>query len=601
MRTRRLLSAVAAVCGLALALAGCTPPSPVVAGSTLTIGWVGSFTSSNATTLEGETPGNAAIAFLTGARFAGFDETGGIAPNDDFGTVTIESEDPLRVTYTVRDGVKWSDGEPVGAADLLLAWAAHSGALDTVKPERAPDGSIANEEDVRRGVFFDTGNAGWALRDVTKTPEVGDDGRSLTLRFDKPVAEPGLVFPQLVPAHAVMAHVLADRKLSASDAAEKLITAIRDRDKASLSAISSFWSSGLELAAAPEDASLTLSSGPYVIESYTASRVTLRANPAFTWGPLPRVERVTVRFFDTVEQERAALVAGEIDVMQAGATPELLEDLPTGVRARVAAGAAYDHLDLTVRNGGPFDPASYGDDAAKALAVRQAFLAAVPRKALLDELIRPLQRDAVLRDSFVLPPGAPGYSGAAKAAGLAPTADVERARSLLAQAGVAAPVTVRVLYPAGDARRAAEFEAIAASASAAGFTVVDASAEDWLDVLGDGSYDAAVFSWEPSALTVASLASVFATDGTRNLNGFTDARVDELLRALASQRDDRERERLLAEVDDRLSAEAYGVPLFALPVAVLSRDAVGGISPAPLPPFLLWGYERWQPATKTSR
>lgn len=599
MRTRRLPAVVAVVA--ALVLAGCAAPSPVVEGSHLTIGWVGSFTSSNATTLEGETPGNAAIASLTGVRFAEFDASGAIARHDGFGTVEVESEDPLRVTYTVRDGVRWSDGEPVDAADLLLAWAAHSGALDTVKPERAPDGSIANEEEVRRGVYFDRGDAGWALRKVTRTPAIGDDGRSLTLRFDQPVAELGLVFPRLVPAHVVMRHVLADPRLSAADAEERLVRAVHDRDRRTLAEVSAFWSGGFELADAPEDASLTLSNGPYAIESFAEDRVTLRANESFAWGPRPRVERVVVRFFDSVEKERAALLAGRIDAMQAEATPALLRDLPASVTTRIAPGAAYDHLDLTVRNGGPFDAASYRGDAAKALAVRRAFLATVPRTALLEELVAPLQPDAVTRDSFALPPGAPGYARAAEAAGVPADADVARARSLLAGAGISGRVVVRLLYPAGDARRRAEFQAIAASAAKAGFEVVDASASDWLDVLGEGSYDAALFSWEPSALTVASLASVLSSDGSRNLNGFADERVDALLASLAAEHDARKREPLLAELDARLAAEAYGVPLFPLPVAALSRGAVDGVRPAPLPPFLLSGYARWTPVAPTSR
>lgn len=604
MRTRRLLAVVAGGAAVLLALAGCTPPSPVVEGSHLTIGWVGTFTSSNASTLEGETPGNEAIAYLTGMRFAGVDAKGAIDPHDAFGTVSVDADDPLRVTYSIREGVTWSDGAPVDAADLLLAWAAHSRVLDTVKPQRAPDGSLTNEDEVRRGVFFDSGDAGWALRRVPTTPEIGEDGRSITLRFERPVAELGLVFPQLVPAHVVMRHVLADEKISAADAEKKLVRAIERRDEAKLADISSFWSGGFELAAGPDDASLMLSSGPYIIESFSDTRVTLRANESFAWGPQPRIERVTVRFFDTVKQEAAALASGDIDVMQsdvmqADATATLLDGVPGAAGARVVAGASYDHLDLTVRNGGPFDSASYGGDEERARAVREAFLATVPRKKLLDELVAPHDPGAVTRDSFTLAPGSAGYSAAAKAAALPGAADVARARSLLAQAGVAGPVTVRMLYPAGDARRAAEFHGIAASAAQAGFTVVDASAKNWLDVLGDGSYDAALFAWEPSVPTIAGLTSVYSSDGSRNLNGFTDERVDALLDSLAAVHDGGKRARLLAQLDARLGDVAYGLPLFQLPIALLADGEVTGVDPSPWPPFLLAGYERWATATPT--
>ena len=46
--------------------------------------------------------------------------------------------------------------------------------------------------------------------------------------------------------------------------------------------------------------------------------------------------------------------------------------------------ASHEHVDLTVNNGGPFDPATYGGDEAKALAVRQAFLKTIPRQEIVD-------------------------------------------------------------------------------------------------------------------------------------------------------------------------------------------------------------------------
>ena len=64
----------------------------------------------------------------------------------------MDSEDPLTVTYTVNDGVEWSDGEPVDASDLLLDWAVESGYFSTddhsfdyagdtehARPDRVPD------------------------------------------------------------------------------------------------------------------------------------------------------------------------------------------------------------------------------------------------------------------------------------------------------------------------------------------------------------------------------------------------------------------------------------------------------------------------------
>ena len=53
--------------------------------------------------------------------------------NDQFGTCTIDSLDPLTVTYTINEGVTWSDGTPVDGADLIIEWAAGSGVFNDAK------------------------------------------------------------------------------------------------------------------------------------------------------------------------------------------------------------------------------------------------------------------------------------------------------------------------------------------------------------------------------------------------------------------------------------------------------------------------------------
>ena len=50
-----------------------------------------------------------------------------VVRNEKFGKMEKISDNPLTVKYTINDGVKWSDGTPVTAADLLLQWAAFSG------------------------------------------------------------------------------------------------------------------------------------------------------------------------------------------------------------------------------------------------------------------------------------------------------------------------------------------------------------------------------------------------------------------------------------------------------------------------------------------
>ena len=66
-----------------------------------------------------------------GGGFWYYDADLNLTNNDQFGTCTIESLDPLTVTYRINEGVTWSDGTQIDAADLVLYWGAVSTHFNT--------------------------------------------------------------------------------------------------------------------------------------------------------------------------------------------------------------------------------------------------------------------------------------------------------------------------------------------------------------------------------------------------------------------------------------------------------------------------------------
>ena len=97
-----------------------------------------------------------------GSGFAYYDDDLNHVNNDQFGTCTLDSLDPLTITYTINEGVTWSDGTPVDAADLIIEWAAQSG--------------VFNDADT---VVTDTGVTAQADEDGTPIV-VGPDGADIT-------------------------------------------------------------------------------------------------------------------------------------------------------------------------------------------------------------------------------------------------------------------------------------------------------------------------------------------------------------------------------------------------------------------------------------
>jgi len=607
MRARTRAAAILLAATLAVGLAACVPEhvDRVVPGTELTIAQTAPVTSLNPAVLGQDTAADAGLAALTGAGFWRQDAGGERVAQPEFGRVHVDGEDPLTLTYTINREVRWSDGVPVDAADLLLAWAAGT---------THRTGSDSDAEGLPRTRWGTGAGAGWGLDLVSRVPAISADRRSVTLVFDSPVADAETLFDvPAVPAHGV---TMLGRPGEAEDpeaAKSAFIAAVQDGDLDWLAPVSRAFREGYVLDdELPETARIT--NGPYAIDAIDeeGTEVTLRANTDFAWGPSPVAERLTVRAVPDPRERVRAVVSGEVDIAASAATAELV-----GIAARagghsVAVGTAFEHIDLQTAGGGVFDPAAYGGDVAKAHAVREAFLATVPRAALLAELVAPLTPDAEPRDSAVRAPspvapdageGAADTSGAAsdRAEPADPSRarepDIDRAVRLLADAKVVDPV-VRMLVPADDPRRAAAAETIADSAAEAGITVETVVRSEWTTVLTDRpeDYDAAVFAWDADPSAPIALAAGFHTAAAQNAYGWSDDRVDALVSALGAERDETRRAELLAELDAAVTDQAWTLPLFDLPVLTVWSDAVGGVPASSTADALLRGYPAWSPA-----
>jgi len=140
-KVRYGLSAVAVAGVAALALSACTTSgstntSSAAKGGTVTVAVVNDFTSFNSQTPQGNLDTNGQVGYLNGSYGTGFqyiDNNYKIVHDDKFGTFEKTSDDPLTVKYTLNKDDKWSDGEPVTADDMILAWAIASGHYDSAK------------------------------------------------------------------------------------------------------------------------------------------------------------------------------------------------------------------------------------------------------------------------------------------------------------------------------------------------------------------------------------------------------------------------------------------------------------------------------------
>ena len=626
MKIKHIAATVAVVAASALVLSGCSNPytSEVVEGTEITVAYNSGFFHYNSVSGAGNNTANGNVTYIANSGFSYYDAKPELVRNTAFGTFEKTSDDPLTVAYTVADGVTWSDGVPVTAADLLLAWAASSGNVKSGDTAFAP-----------------ASTAGLSL--VTKTPEITNDNKTLTLVYDEPYVDwelalgvgvsahgtYGLAFPdeyadtlELFDAYTSAAADGKEAALKAYQESAKafgekaqaaVVKAIQDEDTEVLSPLAKSWNEDYGYTTMPENPLLYLSNGRYVISDIAEDEyITLTANPLDTWDTSAKFEKITIR---TIEDSTAALQAlenGELDIWTGQPTSDTLaiaQGIDTAsIEQRVQA--SYEHLDLTFNNGGPFDPAAYGGDEAKALAVRKAFLKVVPRQEIVDKIIVPLDPEAKVRNSqLVSPADEDKYATIVADNGSAEYADVDvdGAKALLAEAGVKSPVKVKFWYPEGNVRRGQEFDLISASAALAGFDLEDTSEPNW--VFTDPSaepintHDATLFAWSSTSLAISGSDQIFGTYTDPlakggNYSGYSNPKVDELLSTLELTVDADEQTALQLQIEQELWKDAYGTTIFQFPGLLVWSDQVTGVVDNPLSPNFFWNFWEWTPVVE---
>ena len=415
------------------------------------VAWNDPLLSFNSNTTRGNAAANTNPSYLmglgNGGGFTYYDQDLNLINNDSFGTCTIESLDPLTVTYRINEGVTWSDGVQIDAADLLLQWAGKSTFYNdenTVVAETAsrprstptatrssstppapscrptrrstPEGALleGNTYKESAGVNFDAVEPGWLP--ITSVPEISEDGLAVTATWDEFYVDYQVAADRRRRPGARRGPATPSASRTRRRPRRPSSTRCRTTTPPAVKPIAEFWNTGFDATSLPSDPGLYLSAGPYVLTSYDElSQMTFEINEIYDWGPKPKVATIVYRIIGDPTAAVQAMENEEIDIIQPQATADILTQLEAladrGVEVEGGDTGTYEHVDLVFNNGGPFDPATYGGDEATALAVRQAFLKTIPRQEIVDRLIVPLNPDAELRDSFTTVPGAPTYDG----------------------------------------------------------------------------------------------------------------------------------------------------------------------------------------------
>lgn len=282
-----------------------------------------------------------------------------------------QSEDGLTWTFTLRDGLKFSDGHPLTAEDYVFAL------------ERAATGGY----DFAWYWDFAAGIQNW--KEVTEGEAdvstlgiraVDDLTIEVTTNSPKPYLPSVVSLWYAVPKHAVDEH--------GDDYALSVDTLV--------------------------------ASGAYMMESWEKSDNTMTyvRNPEYTGPWAGRPERITIdQSLGAPEVGLPAYMAGEVDFafLNAGQIPFVEQRMPDNIREDAVFAISYISFDL---ESPPFDNVD----------VRKALWYAIDR----DEMTSTVLRNLAIPAGSILAPSYPGYSEAIASQAVF---DPEKAREHLAMAG----------------------------------------------------------------------------------------------------------------------------------------------------------------------
>lgn len=512
----------------------------------------------------------------------------------------VENLSPLTVTYVVAPGARWSDGVPITSSDFIYEW----------------------QQELTVGPTLPATNPTIGYQEIKSISP--PDATTFNVTFSTPYADWKALFSPLVPSH-----------IAASSTAGWTTAFAANPPRSA---------HGNAVVTAPVSSSL-VSGGPFELGSETFRgrtpiSLTLVRNPHY-WGLAAHMAKIT---FVVEPTEAATLNALRNDVVQ-------LAELPPG--PAIDSLVASDPLLSESTSASPTIEQLVFNLADPTLvpAVRQAIADSIDRHQLFTNTVGLSTGQGGVSGNRLFLVGA---TGSQSNDGQYETPDLDEADTLLESAGYTVdtqgvvrsasgtPFVLTLTGPTDDPVANAVEQQLQAQLIQVGIRLeIDNVAEKQLlgTTLPDGAYQLALAPYRlspylstesafydapvhpvpsttgaasaiPSVKSPVTAASepgaVVAGSVTRDINSYEDSKVTSLFGEAAAELNATADEGLYNEIDTTLWLDMPTLPLFDVPVTLVSRVDVVGVSMSPTWAGPFWDAQNWAiqtnppPTTTTS-
>jgi peptide/nickel transport system substrate-binding protein len=542
--------------GTAKSSAGASSTASTTTSTKFTWGYEQEYASYNSNTEDGNAAANVAVLNGVLRGFWYFAADGTLTPDKDFGSYEKTSNSPLTVKYSINPKAVWSDGKPIDCDDVTLTWLAKSGKSGKSGFSAA---TVAGYQD-------------------TNKPACKAGERDFTVTYTKPFADWASLygFQEIMPAHIV------EQKAGMTKTFVDLADTPTSPD---LAKAITFYNKGWAVNPGEIKKDINPSSGPYVIDSWTAGQsLTLKANPSW-WGTKPKTDTIVLRYIGG-DAQSTALQNGEIDAMD----PQPQVDLVNQLKALVPKIKYSPQDTFTFEH---LDPNFAGEFKDKNL--REAFAKCIPRKQIIDNLVKPLNANAKILESRYVLPFQKAYPDFESSVGgqKYDTTDIPGAKALLAGKTPTVRIGWRKDPAALNKRRVDTIALLQASCGQAGFKIVDAGTPTFFSKeLVAGNFDVALFAYIGSAL-VTSSDNTYNTGGGNNHRAYSNPQVDVLAKQLDAELDKDKQTLIEKQIDTLLWTDLDTIPLFAFPSVLATSLKAQGVQYNATQQDLSWNAYDW--------
>lgn len=429
------------------------------------------------------------------------------------------SEDRLTYTFMLREGIEWSNGEPVTSEDFRYAW------LRTMDPETAGSYAFILADYIAGGAEY-AAEEGRAEDVAIDTP----DERTLEVTLTDPT--PFFLDLTAFPAYFPLNEAFVEEQ-------------------------------GEDFALSAES---LLYNGPYTVsELDPSSQAVLQRNEEYWDAGNVDIDEVNLRVVQDNQTALNLYENGELDV--AGLLSEDVERYRDSPELREAT--SLQTLFMYMNNE---DPVLQNEN------IRRALALAIDKEAFTETILADGSEPAY----GVVPPemAGPGEESFREFAGeaVAPGFDPERARELWEQGveELGEEPTLEILSADSTASRdrATYFQAQFEENLGANAEVSVLPLEALLERQGEGDYQIGSSTWLADFNDPVNFLDLFTSDSSFNYPNYSNEEYDRLMEQVATEADNDERMRLMQQAEQLLLQEAGLAPVYYVGGASLAKPQV---------------------------